>query len=143
MMFMREEREQSKMVEEVKAKARPKAGQPKLEEKCKFCLKVHEPRKCPAFGKKCHKCGQSNHFARFVLCKKTKSKVDAVTPEEGASSRSERAGSQYGSDLYGGGEEARFGFLEKLMLSLVSVLFLSHPVGVPIWMWGPGEFPLV
>ena len=37
------EREQSKMVEEVKAKA--KAGQPKLEEKCKFCLKVHKPQK--------------------------------------------------------------------------------------------------
>lgn len=32
---------------------------------CKFCGKTHEKRKekCPAFGKKCAKCGKINHFA--------------------------------------------------------------------------------
>ncbi|KAK0156623.1 hypothetical protein N1851_000054 [Merluccius polli] len=32
---------------------------------CKFCGKTHEKskQKCPAFGKKCAKCGRENHFA--------------------------------------------------------------------------------
>lgn len=32
---------------------------------CKFCGRTHErsKRKCPAFGKKCKKCGKENHFA--------------------------------------------------------------------------------
>lgn len=36
---------------------------------CKFCGKTHErsKQKCPAFGKKCKKCGKENHFA--VKCK--------------------------------------------------------------------------
>ncbi|XP_028809432.1 uncharacterized protein K02A2.6-like isoform X2 [Denticeps clupeoides] len=36
---------------------------------CKFCGKVHErsKKKCPAYGKKCKKCGKDNHFA--ALCK--------------------------------------------------------------------------
>ena len=25
----------------------------------------HEPRKCPAYGRKCNKCSKFNHFARY------------------------------------------------------------------------------
>lgn len=31
---------------------------------CKYCGSVHEPRKCPAFGKSCKKCNKKNHFAK-------------------------------------------------------------------------------
>lgn len=36
---------------------------------CRYCGKTHEwnKRKCPAFGKKCKKCGRDNHFA--TVCK--------------------------------------------------------------------------
>ncbi|XP_065671718.1 uncharacterized protein LOC136089594 [Hydra vulgaris] len=30
--------------------------------KCKYCGLQHPPRKCPAFGKSCTKCGKFNHF---------------------------------------------------------------------------------
>ncbi|XP_047135337.1 uncharacterized protein LOC124812559 [Hydra vulgaris] len=30
--------------------------------KCKYCGLQHPPRKCPAFGKSCKKCGKLNHF---------------------------------------------------------------------------------
>lgn len=32
---------------------------------CKKCGRSHEARKCPAFGKECHKCHKSNHFAKM------------------------------------------------------------------------------
>lgn len=35
--------------------------------KCKRCQSLHGPRECPAFGKKCNKCGLLNHFA--ISCK--------------------------------------------------------------------------
>ncbi|KAL7857277.1 hypothetical protein SRHO_G00161760 [Serrasalmus rhombeus] len=52
---------------------------------CKFCGKRHErnKKKCPAFGKKCKKCGRDNHFA--AMCKtrtetsKQRKPVHAVT----------------------------------------------------------------
>ncbi|KAM7285148.1 uncharacterized protein ISCGN_032110 [Ixodes scapularis] len=28
--------------------------------KCQYCSSMHEPRKCPAFGKSCNKCGKKN-----------------------------------------------------------------------------------
>ncbi|KAK3918805.1 hypothetical protein KUF71_008053 [Frankliniella fusca] len=31
--------------------------------KCRKCLEVHEAGNCPAWGKKCHKCGMLNHYA--------------------------------------------------------------------------------
>lgn len=34
---------------------------------CGKCGKIHEPRKCPAFGKKCVLCNNLNHFA--VMCR--------------------------------------------------------------------------
>nr|CAH7764030.1 unnamed protein product [Callosobruchus chinensis] len=35
--------------------------------KCRRCQTTHGPRMCPAFGKKCKKCGVDNHFA--VACR--------------------------------------------------------------------------
>lgn len=35
--------------------------------KCKRCNIIHGPRECPAFRKKCNKCGLENHFA--IACK--------------------------------------------------------------------------
>lgn len=35
--------------------------------KCKYCNLKHPPRKCPAYGKKCTKCGKANHYAS--VCK--------------------------------------------------------------------------
>nr|XP_047140200.1 uncharacterized protein K02A2.6-like [Hydra vulgaris] len=35
--------------------------------KCKYCGLQHPPRKCPAFGKSCKKCGKLNHFKN--VCK--------------------------------------------------------------------------
>ncbi|XP_072375199.1 uncharacterized protein [Diabrotica undecimpunctata] len=34
---------------------------------CRRCAKKHGPRECPAYGKKCNKCGLKNHYA--VACK--------------------------------------------------------------------------
>ena len=44
---------------------------------CKFCGKSHErnKQKCPAYGKKCKKCGNENHFA-------TKCKTSQQTAEK-------------------------------------------------------------
>ena len=35
--------------------------------KCAFCGYVHAKKRCPAYGKKCAKCGKRNHFA--IVCK--------------------------------------------------------------------------
>ena len=32
---------------------------------CRRCDKVHESKKCPAYGKQCHKCKKMNHFAKY------------------------------------------------------------------------------
>lgn len=57
-------------VEEVHAVKEPRRnrGQENFVD-CKFCGQSHEKnkQKCPAFGKKCKKCGKENHFA--VKCK--------------------------------------------------------------------------
>lgn len=34
---------------------------------CKSCKTTHPPRKCPAFGKTCRKCGKKNHFAKACM----------------------------------------------------------------------------
>lgn len=36
---------------------------------CKRCGNRHEPRQCPAYGKKCSKCNGKNHFAKQCLSK--------------------------------------------------------------------------
>ena len=32
---------------------------------CSKCSMIHAYRDCPAFGKKCHKCGNKNHFSSY------------------------------------------------------------------------------
>lgn len=44
---------------------------------CKRCGGKHEPRQCPAYGKRCSKCNGKNHFAKQCLTK-DKSKVRLV-----------------------------------------------------------------
>ena len=31
---------------------------------CSYCGQIHQPRRCPAFGKQCASCGKANHFAK-------------------------------------------------------------------------------
>lgn len=55
-------------------------------EECKFCGKMHEKRKqkCPAFRKKCAKCGRENHFAakcKAKLEQGRKKNVSTITTE--------------------------------------------------------------
>ncbi|XP_067687858.1 uncharacterized protein [Haliotis asinina] len=47
---------------------------------CGYCGFTHAPRKCPASGKSCDKCGKQNHFARVCRSKNqsSKSKVHFV-----------------------------------------------------------------
>ena len=45
------------------------AGSP-IKQKCGKCGYKHEPHKCQAFGKLCHKCKKKNHFS--TVCKNKK-----------------------------------------------------------------------
>lgn len=51
--------------------------------KCGKCNRRHEPRKCPAYQKICHKCKKKNHFA--VCCKLKTSEGIEVEASEGNS----------------------------------------------------------
>ena len=42
--------------------------------KCKYCGTSHVPKKCPAYGKNCHKCGRMNHFGNVCQNKRSRSK---------------------------------------------------------------------
>ena len=44
--------------------------------KCDKCGLIHKPKECPAFGKRCYRCGKDNHYAR--LCHKTSKKMDEI-----------------------------------------------------------------
>ena len=46
---------------------------------CNYCGRVHEKRKCPAFGQFCRKCGVKNHFA--AKCQ-AKNKVAAMQDQD-------------------------------------------------------------
>ena len=41
---------------------------------CKYCGTSHVPKKCPAYGKQCHKCGRMNHFVNVCQDKRGRSK---------------------------------------------------------------------
>ncbi|XP_055492867.1 uncharacterized protein K02A2.6-like [Leucoraja erinacea] len=78
---------QGQTVEEVHALKQAEERQKDNEILCKFCGRTHErnKKKCPAFGKKCKRCGKENHFAvqcrsRQASSRKTK-KVHAVTEQ--------------------------------------------------------------
>lgn len=47
---------------------------------CKRCGNTHEPRQCPAYGKRCSKCSGKNHFAKQCLSK-AKSKSVSIVEE--------------------------------------------------------------
>ncbi|XP_063229466.1 uncharacterized protein LOC134534803 [Bacillus rossius redtenbacheri] len=47
-----------------------KDGETKGEFQCRRCQSVHGPKACPAYGKKCAKCGVLNHFARSCRVRK-------------------------------------------------------------------------
>ena len=83
----KQEKEQSKSVDEVKFSKGKKEVTRTVENKCKFCGRSHLPCKCPAYGKTCNKCHKWNHFA--VMCKGTDSKVDAVGKSNQADSTSD------------------------------------------------------
>ncbi len=46
----------------------------KEKEECMRCGYVHEPRKCPAYGKICNECSRKNHFSRMCNTQKQKGK---------------------------------------------------------------------
>ena len=51
---------------------------------CSKCSTSHPPRECPAWGKKCHKCGNKNHFS--TCCRsKQKGPQDSKRPPHGRS----------------------------------------------------------
>ena len=59
---------------------------------CKFCGKTHERNKskCPAFGKKCSKCGKENHFAS-----KCKTKTENVKKYKSVHAVAEQDSDEY------------------------------------------------
>lgn len=61
-------------------KARPRGAEQPAEFKCQRCGRVHGPRKCPAFGRMCRKCGGKNHFA--VRCKTAKQVAEVEDSDE-------------------------------------------------------------
>ena len=71
-----------KFVKQSKAKKMTGKSSAVGERKCKFCCRAHVMKKenCPAWGKKCKACHQSNHFKGSVLCKAKD--VHAVGEEE-------------------------------------------------------------
>lgn len=64
---------ESAKVAVVKNKTKRKVAQNKNSDNatysCKRCGNKHEPRQCPAYGKKCAKCNGKNHFAKQCLSK--------------------------------------------------------------------------
>ncbi|KAM4771141.1 LOW QUALITY PROTEIN: uncharacterized protein WCC33_002970 [Rhinophrynus dorsalis] len=42
---------------------------------CNRCLTEHSPKKCPAYGQSCNKCGKLNHYARCCKSTENQSKV--------------------------------------------------------------------
>ena len=49
---------------------------------CSKCNSTHPPKACPAFGKKCLKCGKHNHFAKCCRTKTYTKSVHVVEGEE-------------------------------------------------------------
>ena len=49
-------------------------------ESCSYCGLKHQPRRCPAYGKLCNKCGKKNHF--MSVCRSATAQVKNVTVEK-------------------------------------------------------------
>lgn len=54
---------------QAQAKHKVSSGQPQTRKSCNYCGRAHQPRKCPAYGKNCSRCGTKNHFAE--VCRKS------------------------------------------------------------------------
>ena len=52
---------------------------------CWYCGTFHPPRKCPAYGKECNKCGQMNHFEK--VCKDRKGQLKSQQDKQGRNYR--------------------------------------------------------
>ena len=48
---------------------------------CRRCGTRHGPRECPAYGKKCNKCGKLNHFVNSCRVKKVKELTEQVNTD--------------------------------------------------------------
>ena len=60
-----------------KAQKSHRGGQREQQSSCGFCGNQHQKGKCPAFDKKCLKCGKKSHFAR--VCRSKKKKADDIS----------------------------------------------------------------
>lgn len=67
----------------------------KEKEECTRCGYVHEPKKCPAYGKICNECSRKNHFS--CMCKTPKHK--------GKPRKVHEIGQQKGAELFIGTTE--------------------------------------
>ena len=52
------------------------SGRRKDKPVCRYCGETHRKGECPAYGRKCNRCGRANHFAR--VCQQRASSVEAV-----------------------------------------------------------------
>ena len=59
--------------------SRPKEDSKRSARNCMYCGRTHSPRKCPAYGKVCHKCKKQNHFANMRRQDVNNNKIDAVS----------------------------------------------------------------
>ena len=66
-------RERERASEGARERGREQASHPQAQDivhECKYCGGTHSKRRCPAYGKICHRCKKKNHFAR--VCRKAK-----------------------------------------------------------------------
>lgn len=68
-----------------KQQSSPQVSSSQYQNKCSRCGTSHKPRKCPAYGQRCHKCNKPNHFASVCNAKS----VSCLETEESQSSDDE------------------------------------------------------
>ena len=66
---------------------------PDRKRQCLKCLKYHDPAKCPAYNKKCHKCGHLGHYA--VACRSKSGKVRQVVADKEQSTESDDSETEF------------------------------------------------
>lgn len=64
----------------------------KRQGKCKYCGSSHARGNCPAYGKKCRKCGKSNHFQK--VCKSRGDRVHMLQEESDSDADGESLSSE-------------------------------------------------
>ena len=53
----------------------------KQQSECKYCGTMHQPKKCPAYGKECRRCGRRNHYEKVCKAGKKKDKSQSCRQE--------------------------------------------------------------